>query len=98
MSANHEAAKKEKLTEKFLLPLTFVGIIYCITTTICTHNYHLRLILLFKSIQTVTPTYISALLVTRPSNQLRGKNNLQLPRVNTTFYGTPSFKFLATKS
>ena len=39
LSANHEAAKNEKLTEMFSLPFTFVGIIYCITTTICSHNY-----------------------------------------------------------
>ena len=69
---------------------------YCITTTICSHNYYLMLILL-KSFQAVTPTYISALLVPWISNQLKGKNNSQLPRVNTTFYGTPSFKFLAHK-
>ena len=42
MSANHEAAKKEKLTEKFLLSL-----VSSITTTICSHNYHLLLLLLF---------------------------------------------------
>ena len=42
MSANHEAAKKEKLTEKFLLSL-----VSSITTTICSHSYHLLLLLLF---------------------------------------------------
>ena len=42
MSANHKAAKKEKLTEKFLLSL-----VSSITTTICSHNYHLLLLLLF---------------------------------------------------
>ena len=28
LSANHEAAKKEKLAEKFLLPFRFVSIFY----------------------------------------------------------------------
>ena len=55
------------------------------------------LILLIKFFQAVTPTYISPLLVPRTSNQLIGKNNLQLPRVYTTVYGTPSLKFLAPK-
>ena len=55
------------------------------------------LMIIFKFFQAVTLTYISALLVPGTSNQLRGKNNLQLPLVNTIFYGAPSFKFLAPK-
>ena len=56
------------------------------------------LVLVFKSFQAATPTYISALLTPRTNTQgLRGKNMLQLPRVNTTSYGKHSFKFLAPK-
>ena len=51
------------------------------------------LILVHKSFQAATPAYITALLTPRTnSNGLRGRNKLQLPRVNTTSFGEKSFK------
>ena len=56
------------------------------------------LILVYKSFQAATPAYITALLTPRTNTTgLRGKNKLQLSRVNTTSFGKKSFKFLAPK-
>ena len=57
------------------------------------------LILVFKAVNNLLPTYLSDLFIIRENiKNLRGTNKLVIPNVNTTRYGTKSVAFTAPKA
>ena len=57
------------------------------------------LILAFKAVNNLLPTYLSDLFIIRENiKNLRGTNKLVIPKVNTTRYGTKSVAFTAPKA
>ena len=57
------------------------------------------LILVFKAVNNLLPTYLSDLFIIRENiKNLRGTNKLVIPNVNTTRYGTKSVTFTAPKA
>ena len=57
------------------------------------------LILVFKAVNNLLPTYLSDLFIIRENiKNLRGTNKLVIPNVSTTRYGTKSVAFTAPKA
>ena len=57
------------------------------------------LILAFKAVNNLLPTYLSDLFIIRENiKNLRGTNKLVIPKVNTTRYGIKSVAFTAPKA
>jgi len=57
------------------------------------------LILAFKAVKNLVPTYLSDLFTIRENiKNLRDTNKLVIPKVNTTHYGTKSAAYTASKA